>query len=65
LGEITKGGVFNLDDIEALKQEIEKLREHLKEVGMKYQMTDPEMVGASQLLDALLNEYEKLLRGKS
>jgi hypothetical protein len=53
-----------LDDLEKLKQEIEKLRDHLKETSLKYQLTDPEMVGASQLLDALLNEYEKLLRKK-
>jgi hypothetical protein len=53
-----------MDDLERLKKEIEQLRAHLHEVAQNRQLTDPEVVGASQLLDAMLNEYEKLLRKK-
>jgi hypothetical protein len=53
-----------MDDIELLKQEIEKLRKHLLTVADKNLLSDPEVVGASKLLDALLNEYEKLLARK-
>jgi hypothetical protein len=53
-----------MDDLEKLREEIEKLRAHLQKVAQNRQLTDPEVVGASQLLDAMLNEYEKLLGKK-
>jgi hypothetical protein len=34
-------------------------------VAEKNQLSDPEVVGASKILDAMLNEYEKLLRKKA
>ena len=50
-------------EIEQLKQEIQKLREHLaKLLQEEHQLSDPEMVSASQRLDKVLNEYEKLLK---
>jgi hypothetical protein len=59
-----KGGVLILDDLEKLRQEIEKLRDHLNELALKHQLTDPEIVGASQILDAMLNEYQKMILKK-
>jgi hypothetical protein len=53
-----------MDEIEQLKQEIEKLRKNLLAVAENHQLSDPEVVGASRLLDAALNEYEKLLARK-
>ncbi|HOJ78847.1 MAG TPA: aspartyl-phosphate phosphatase Spo0E family protein [Bacillota bacterium] len=51
-------------DIDALKQQIQELRQKLKEIAENKSFTDPEVVGASQMLDVLLNEYERLLRKK-
>ena len=48
-------------DIENLKNEIQILRTELKKIAKNREFTNPEVVGASKVLDALLVEYEKLL----
>ncbi len=52
----------NLDE---LKAEIQTLRGRLKDLTANRELTDPEVVGASQILDALLLEYEKMLLKKN
>jgi hypothetical protein len=52
------------DDIQDLKSQIQLLREKLKGMTINHKLTDPEVIGASQLLDALLVEYEKLMKKK-
>ncbi len=52
----------NLDE---LKAEIQTLRGRLKDLTANRELTDPEVVGASQILDALLLEYEKVLLKKN
>ncbi len=49
------------DDIQELKEHIQQLRRELSELIENHRLTDPEVVGASQILDALMVEYEKLL----
>jgi hypothetical protein len=37
------------------------LRAHLVELAQEREFSDPEVLGASKILDGVLNEYEKLL----
>jgi hypothetical protein len=53
--------VAELNRIDQLRQEIQLLREHLLELGQEHEFSDPEVLGASKILDGVLNEYEKLL----
>ncbi len=64
--EIIFSGVMNLvsDDIQELKNHIQQLRRELSELIENHRLTDPEVIGASQILDALMVEYEKLLMKK-
>ena len=52
-------------NIEELKAQIQTLRGRLKDLTANRELTDPEVVGASQILDALLLEYEKVLMKKN
>lgn len=52
------------DDIQELKNHIQQLRQELSELIENHRLTDPEVIGASQILDALMVEYEKLLMKK-
>jgi hypothetical protein len=47
-----------------LQEMIEKLRSKMNEVALKKTLTDPEVVRASQMLDVLLNEYQRMLTEK-
>ncbi|GAB7386683.1 hypothetical protein BSNK01_05190 [Bacillaceae bacterium] len=51
-------------DLERLLKQIEELRRHLYEISKDKDFTDPEVVVASQKLDAVLNEYFKLIKQK-
>ena len=51
--------------IEELKNQIQILRKKMKDLADNHELTDPEVVGASQMLDVLLVEYEKLLINKN
>ncbi|MBP2642468.1 MAG: Spo0E like sporulation regulatory protein [Firmicutes bacterium] len=44
---------------------IEGLREKLGKMSKEKALTDPEVVSASQMLDAVLNEYQKLMKEKT
>lgn len=43
---------------------IEQLRAKMNEIALGKTLTDPEVVRASQLLDVLLIEYQKMLNEK-
>ncbi|TWH49444.1 aspartyl-phosphate phosphatase Spo0E family protein [Sporomusa sp. KB1] len=47
-----------------LREMIEKLRDKMNEVALKKTLTDPEVVRASQMLDVLLTEYQRMLNEK-
>jgi hypothetical protein len=49
------------EDIQDLKNHIQQLRRKIEELTVNHKLTDPEVIGASQLLDSLLVEYEKML----
>jgi hypothetical protein len=48
-----------------LQEMIEKLRTELYAISKEKSLTDPEVVRASQMLDVLLVEYQKMLREKT
>ena len=52
---------MSTEDIEDLKNHIQELRSKLKSITENRKLCDPEVIGASQLLDSLLVEYEKML----
>jgi hypothetical protein len=49
---------------EEIAKQIEVLRAKLLEIKDGKDLTDPEVVTASQMLDAVLNEYYKMLKHK-
>lgn len=53
-----------LSDLEEILKKIEELRAELRTVVEGKKFTDPKVVSTSQMLDALLNEYQKLMRDK-
>lgn len=53
-----------MNDLETLMQKIEELRTELNVKAMNASLSDPEIVAASQMLDALLNEYYRLIQRK-
>jgi Spo0E like sporulation regulatory protein. len=57
------GGIF-VPEIEELIKQIEELRLNMIKIKEGKTLTDPEVVAASQMLDAILNEYYKLLKQK-
>ncbi len=61
---IIRGDGLASDEIFELKQHIQQLRKELNELIENRRLTDPEVVGASQILDALMVEYEKILKKK-
>lgn len=60
-----KGDSFSMqEDIHELLKEIERMREQLKRIADNKDLTDPKVVAASQMLDAVLNECYKLVKDK-
>lgn len=53
-----------MSDLEEVLKSIEELRTKLNKIANEQRLTDPEVVSASQMLDALLNEYQKLMKDK-
>lgn len=53
-----------MDELERLLKHIEQLRQQLHDLS-KDNLTDPEVIIASQMLDAALNEYYRLMRKKA
>ncbi|WP_018392604.1 MULTISPECIES: aspartyl-phosphate phosphatase Spo0E family protein [Bacillaceae] len=46
--------------LKGINTQIEKLRTYLNELTKEKSLSDPEVVETSQMLDALLNEYDRL-----
>ena len=51
---------MNNNKLEELHHQIEKLRKKLNDLSKHKPLTDPEVIETSQMLDELLNEYERL-----
>lgn len=54
-----------MEDLKQLLLQIEQLRQQLNDLNANHNLTDPEIVIASQMLDAVLNEYYGLMKKKS
>ncbi len=54
-----KGG-FLLAELIEIREMIEQLRSKMTEIAHGKILTDPEVIRASQLLDVLLIEYQKM-----
>lgn len=54
-----------MDQLKHLLIQIEQLRQQLNELHKNKNLTDPEVIVASQMLDAVLNEYYRLMQEKS
>lgn len=55
-----------MSEIEDLLKDVEILRTQMEELIQKHQgnLTDPEVVTASKILNATLNQYNKFIKGK-
>ncbi len=53
-----------MSEMEEILKQIEELRASMIKLNDEKSLTDPEVVTASQMLDAVLNEYYKMLRHK-
>jgi len=51
-------------ELKEILNRIEELRQKLHELGMAKGLADPEVLAASQMLDAVLNEYYRLMKKK-
>lgn len=51
--------------LEKIMKQIEELRAEMMLLAKDRELTDPEVVAASKMLDAVLNEYYRLLQKKS
>ncbi|MCD9024291.1 aspartyl-phosphate phosphatase Spo0E family protein [Cohnella silvisoli] len=52
-------------ELEELLRQIEQMRSELYELINGKRFTDQEVIVASQMLDSILNEYQRLLARKS
>jgi len=57
--------MVSLGDLKEILNVIEELREKLSKMSREKALTDHEVVAASQMLDAALNEYQKLMKDKT
>jgi len=54
-----------MSKLQEISKTIAELRTKLNKIAEGKNMTDPEVVAASQMLDAVLNEYQKLMKDKA
>ncbi|OBR90277.1 MULTISPECIES: aspartyl-phosphate phosphatase Spo0E family protein [Clostridium] len=55
-----------MSEIEEILQKITELRKELENlIEQKKNLIDPEVVVASQMLDSILNEYNKIVKSKT
>jgi len=52
-------------ELKEIMKIIETLRERLNKMSEEIALADPEIVAASRMFDALLNEYQKLIKEKA
>jgi len=55
---------FDRQNFDELLKQIERLREDMHKIAEGKELTDPSVVAASQMLDAALNAYYKLIMDK-
>jgi hypothetical protein len=53
-----------MPELQEVLKIIEKLRAKLNQLSDGKPLTDPEVIAASQMLDAALNEYQRLMKDK-
>jgi hypothetical protein len=53
-----------MSELKAILETIEELRKKLNQLSEGKPLTDPEVIAASQMLDAALNEYQRLMKDK-
>lgn len=53
-----------MSELIELREMIEKMRDKLHEIAVGKSLTDPEVIRASQMLDVLLTEYQRMLNDK-
>ncbi|WP_110956419.1 aspartyl-phosphate phosphatase Spo0E family protein [Anaerosinus massiliensis] len=53
-----------MSDLDEVLKSIEELRSKLNKIAEGRALTDPQVVSASQNLDALLNEYQRLIKDR-
>jgi hypothetical protein len=51
-------------ELDRLIKQIEELRQELHQLAHAKTFTDPEIIAASQMLDVVLNEYDRILQRK-
>ncbi|ADK15895.1 MULTISPECIES: aspartyl-phosphate phosphatase Spo0E family protein [Clostridium] len=55
-----------MSEIERILQKITELRKELENlIEQKKNLLDPEVIVASQMLDSILNEYNKIIKNKT
>jgi len=57
--------MVSMADLKEILNVIEELREKLGKISREKTLTDHEVLAASQMLDAALNEYQKLMKNKA
>lgn len=54
-----------IPELQEILKLIEELRSKLNRLSDGKPLTDPEVIAASQTLDAVLNEYQRLMKDKN
>jgi uncharacterized protein YfkK (UPF0435 family) len=53
-----------MPELQEILKTIEEIRAKLNRIAEGKSLTDPEVVSVSQLLDGLLNEYQRMIKDK-
>lgn len=54
-----------MSKLEEILKTIDELREHLHHLAETRDLSDPEVIAASQMLDVILNEYQRQMKNKA
>jgi hypothetical protein len=54
-----------MSELQEVLKMIEELRAKMNKLSEGKSLTDPEVIAASQMLDAALNEYQRLMKNRS
>lgn len=54
-----------MDELHDIMEKMEKLRQELNEIATQKRIIDAEVITVSKQLDAIINQYQKLLRKKT
>ena len=56
--------IFIMAELKEVLKVVEGLRKKLNQMSREKELTDPEVISASQMLDVALNEYQKIMKDK-